>query len=235
MQLKKVFVPVLAVLLCLGGTSEAIAQELLRTITVTGQGEEAVSTSISEVRLGVEVRGETATQVQADIAQRSNQVVDFLKGKNVDKLTTTGINLQPEYDYNNDNRRLVGYLATNIVSFEVPTSQAGSIMDEAVRVGATRVDGIYFRATDDALAAAERTALAEAAQDARNQAQIVLGSLGLSAQEIVQIQVNGATPPAPLFRAMDTARTMAFESAAPSPVEGGEQTVNASVTLTIRY
>ncbi|ACA99424.1 conserved hypothetical protein (DUF541) [Picosynechococcus sp. PCC 7002] len=221
-------------MLFLGGTSGAIAEELLRTITVTGRGEEAIATSLSEVRLGVEVRGATATQVQADIAKRSNQVVDFLKSKNVAKLTTTGINLQPEYDYNNGDRRLIGYLATNTVSFEVPTAQAGSLMDEAVKVGATRIDGISFRATEAALAEAEKTALAEAAQDARTQAQTVLGALGLSPQEIVQIQVNGATPPTPIFKTMDTAR-IAFESAAPSPVEGGEQTVNASVTLTIRY
>ncbi|QCS50926.1 DUF541 domain-containing protein [Picosynechococcus sp. PCC 11901] len=221
-------------MLFLGGTSGAIAEELLRTITVTGRGEEAIATSLSEVRLGVEVRGATATQVQADIAKRSNQVVDFLKSKNVAKLTTTGINLQPEYDYNNGDRRLIGYLATNTVSFEVPTAQAGSLMDEAVKAGATRIDGISFRATEAALAEAEKTALAEAAQDARTQAQTVLGALGLSPQEIVQIQVNGATPPTPIFKTMDTAR-IAFESAAPSPVEGGEQTVNASVTLTIRY
>jgi hypothetical protein len=235
MQVKKLFVPLLAGMLFLGGTSGAIAQEMLRTITVTGQGEEAVSTSISQVRLGVEVRGGTAAQVQADIAKRSNQVVDFLKSKNVAKLTTTGINLQPEYDYNDGDRRLIGYLATNTVSFEVPTAQAGSIMDEAVKAGATRIDGISFRATDAALAEAEKTALAEAAQDARTQAQTVLSALGLSPQEIVQIQVNGAAPPMPIFKTMDAVRTMALESAAPSPVEGGEQTVNASVTLTIRY
>ncbi|MBV5260143.1 DUF541 domain-containing protein [Synechococcus moorigangaii CMS01] len=222
-------------MLFLGGTTGAIAQELLRTITVTGQGEEAVSTSISQVRLGVEVRGATATQVQADIARRSNQVVDFLKSKNVEKLTTTGIDLQPEYNYENGDRRLIGYMATNTVSFEVPTAQAGAIMDEAVKAGATRIDGISFRATDAALAEAEKTALAEAAQDARNQAQTVLDTLGLSPQEIVQIQVNGATPPTPIFKTMDMARMALESTAAPSPVEGGEQTVNASVTLTIRY
>lgn len=234
MRLQKVFVPVLASLLCFGTAAGVRAEALLRTITVTGQGEEAIATSIAEVRLGVEVRGATAEQVQAEAAKRSNQVVDFLKSKNVQKLTTTGIYLQPEYDYNNSDRRLIGYTATNTVSFEVQTTEAGSIMDNAVKAGATRIDGISFRATDAALAEAENIALAEAAQDARNQAQVVLTALGLSQKDIVQIQVNGAAPPMPIFKAMDMT-TLVAAASAPSPVEGGEQMVNTSVTLTISY
>lgn len=210
------------------------ATTMLRTISVTGQGDEAIATSLSQIRLGVEVKGKTAEQVQTDIANRSASVVEFLKGQNVDKLTTTGINLQPEYDYNNGDRRLIGYIATNTVSFEVPTEQAGSIMDESVKAGATRIDGISFRATDAALKAAETIALQEAATDARAQADAVLSALGLSAKEVVQIQVNGSQPPMPL----PIMRAEAFKmtaDAATTPVEGGEQTVNATVTLTISY
>ncbi len=236
---KKFWLPVLTGLICLGCTTSVVADDhqstLLRTITVTGQGQEAIATSLSQVRLGVEVKGKTAEQVQADMASRSQQVVEFLKGKNVEKLTTTGINLQPQYDWSGNERRLIGYIATNTVSFEIPTESAGSIMDEAVRAGATRIDGISFRATDEAIAAAEKIALSEASQEAKTQAEVVLDSLGLSSQEIIQIQVNGSQParPMPLVRN----QTFALETAeaAVTPVEGGEQQVNASVTLTIRY
>ncbi|NJN73315.1 MAG: SIMPL domain-containing protein [Limnothrix sp. RL_2_0] len=234
MKRNRFFVPMLAGLLCLGCSTSAIANEaFLRTISVTGQGEEAIATSISQVRLGVEVKGATAEQVQSDIANRSTKVVEFLKSKNVQKLTTTGINLQPQYDYNSGKQRLIGYIATNTVSFEVPTENAGSIMDEAVKAGATRIDGISFRATDNVLAEAEKIALAEAATDARAQADAVLAALGLSAKEIVQIQVNGSQPniPMPTMRV----ESFAFSDKATTPVEGGEQMVNASVTLTISY
>jgi uncharacterized protein YggE len=235
MKRNRFFVPVLAGLLCLGCSTSAIADEaFLRTITVTGQGDEAIATSLSQVRLGVEVKGATAEQVQSDIANRSTQVVEFLKSKNVEKLTTTGISLQPQYDYNGGDRRLLGYVATNTVSFEVPTGQAGSIMDEAVKAGATRIDGISFRATDSVLAAAEKIALGEAALDAREQADAVLAALGLSAQDIVQIQVNGSQPNIPMPR-MRAESFGAVSAQAVSPVEGGEQIVNASVTLTISY
>lgn len=236
MKRNRFFIPVLAGFLCVACSTSAIADnEFLRTISVTGQGQEAIATSISQVRLGVEVKGATAAQVQSDIANRSTQVVEFLKSKNVEKLTTTGINLQPQYDYSGNERRLIGYIATNTVSFEIPTGQAGSIMDEAVKAGATRIDGISFRATDNVLAAAEKIALKEAATDAREQADAVLSALGLSAQEIVQIQVNGSQPNIPMPLTRTTSLSDANNEQAISPVEGGEQTVNASVTLTISY
>lgn len=234
MKRNRFFVPLFAGLLCLGCSAKAIASEaFLRTITVTGQGDEAIATSLSQVNLGIEVRGKTAAEVQSEIATRSQKLVDFLKGKNVTKLTTTGLYLQPEYSYDDGKQRLTGYIATNSVSFEVPTTTAGSIMDDAVEAGATRIDGISFRATDGAIAAAEKIALGEAALDARTQADAVLAALGLNAKEIVQIQVNGSQPvPMPLVRAEAFA---AMNDKSTSAVEGGEQTVNASVTLTISY
>ncbi len=233
---KVLLLPVLAGLLSLGCSGRVTAQEdvLLRTITVSGQGEESIATTLAAINLGVEVRGQTAEQVQTEIAERSSQVVTYLKSKQVNKLTTTGISLQPEYDYRDDQRRLIGYIATNTVSFEVANEMAGSIMDEAVKNGATRIDGVSFRATDRAIATAEGVALKEAALEAQAQAKTVLEALGLTSQEVVQIQVNGSRPPQPipLYRAQ--ALSVA-EDAAATPVEGGEQTINASVTLTIRY
>jgi uncharacterized protein YggE len=238
MQLQKVFVPVFAGLLCLGYASKAIAEDpMFRTITVTGQGEESVETSIAQVQLGVEAKGETAEEVQMQIAKLSNQVVEFLKTQDVDKLTTTGVSLQPNYDYSPDGSYVqMGYIATNTVTFDVPNEEAGSVMDRAVKAGATRIDWIYFRAGDEAIADAEKTALQEASTDAKEQADVVLDALGFKPKEVVQIQVNGAVPPYPIYKSVGDMSAMAgWSEAVPSAVEGGEQLVNASVTLMIRY
>jgi uncharacterized protein YggE len=209
-------------------------EPLLRTITVSGQGEESVATSLTQVYLGVEAQGETAEEVQQEVARRSNAVVDLLRSRNVNKLQTTGISLSPMYDYTDNRQRLIGYMATNTVSFEIATERAGSILDDAVNAGATRIDGVNFIASDEAIAQARQVALREATEDALDQADAVLSSLGLTRQEVVIIQVNGATPPPPIYfesRAMRAADAVA----APTPVIGGEQEIQASVTLQIRY
>jgi hypothetical protein len=110
----------------------------------------------------------------------------------------------------------------------------GAVVDDAVAAGATQIQGISFMATDEAIAAARQVALREATAEAQAQANIVLGALNLGAEEIVGIQINGANGPmpVPLPRQARVAEASADFS---TPVVGGEQTVNATVTLQIRY
>ncbi len=213
-----------------------LAQEkMLRTLTVTGRGTEMVATTITQVRLGVEAQGKTANEVQQEVARRSNAVVNLLKSRQVDKLETTGISLSPTYQYDNGKQTLTGYSASNIVSFRIVTTKAGVLLDEAVKAGASRIDGVSFIATDEAIAATQKTALREATQDAQAQADAVFSALSLTKGQIVSIQVNGASvpPPRPILRGeVLEARTAA---APPTPIVGGEQEVQASVTLEISY
>jgi hypothetical protein len=159
-------------------------------------------------------------------------VVDFLRSRNVQQLQTTGIALQPNYDYSNNQRRLLGYIGINTVSFRLSTEQVGDLLDRAVQAGATRLDNISFTATETALGTAQKEALRLAVGDAQAQAEAVLQALNFKSQEIVSIQINGASvPPPKVFQA----EVMADRAVASTPVIGGEQTVTASVTLQISY
>lgn len=204
----------------------------LRTITVTGEGIENIATSQAIVRLGVEVQGKEAGKVQQETANRSDAVVKFLRSRQVEKLETTGISLQPNYDFSNNQRRLIGYIGANLISFQIDIAQAGSLIDEAVKVGATRIDGVSFTAGESAIAAAQRTALIKATEQAREQATIVLQALGLVPKETVSIQVGNTSNPVPIARSEAVFRSA---DAASSPVIGGEQTLRAAVTLEISY
>ena len=223
-------------LLSLAFANPVLAQEkMMRTLTVTGRGTEMVATTITQVRLGVEAQGKTANEVQLEVARRSNAVVNLLNARQVDKLETTGINLNPSYQYDNGKQTLTGYSASNIVSFRIATEKAGTLLDEAVKAGASRIDGVSFIATDEAIAATQKTALREATQDAQAQADAVFSALNFTKGQIVSIQVNGASAPPP--RPLEDFQNMRASAAskAPSPVIGGEQEVQASVTLQISY
>lgn len=228
--------PLMVGVISLTAVSPAMAQaeRMLRTLTVTGVGTESIPTTLSQVQLGVEVQGKTTEEVQQEAAKRSAAVVQLLRSRNVDKLQTTGIYLTPTYDFRDGQQRLTGYSATNTVSFRIPTEQAGTLIDDAVKAGATRIDGISFVAADEAIATAQQQAIREATQDAQTQANTAFGALGLQRKEVVSVQINGATPPTPIYGEPRAAR-MAEADSAPTPVVGGEQTVQASVTLEISY
>lgn len=220
----------LSIALC----TPAIAQEkLTRVLTVRGVGNESIPTTLTQVQLGVEVKGKTTQGVQQEVARRSSAVVELLRSRQVEKLQTAGIQLQPSYDYSDNQQRLTGYIGTNIVSFRLANDRLGNLLDESVRVGATRIDSISFVASDSAIAQAQKEALKSATQDAQQQADAVLSSLNLTRKEVVGIQINEANnqPPSPVVYRSDEAMSKAPET----PVVGGEQTVNATVTLQISY
>ncbi|MDJ0730579.1 MAG: SIMPL domain-containing protein [Crocosphaera sp.] len=213
----------------------AMAQEqLLKTLTVTGQGTVRIPTTLTDVSLGVEIQGKTATEVQKNVAQRTSSLVDFLRSRPIERLQTTGIRLQANYQYDNNQRRLVGYIGTNTVSFRVKTEEVGSLLDDAVKAGATRIDRISFTATETAISDAQKEALKLATLDAKEQAETVLSTLNFQSQEIINISINGANAPQPQI--MQSPESLRTASAADStPVIGGEQTIRAMVTLQIRY
>lgn len=207
-------------------------EPMTRTLTVTGQGTERIPTTLTQVQLGVEARGETAEAVQREVARRSSAVVDLLRSRNVQRLQTTGISLNPVYNYTNNEQRLAGYQATNTVSFQLPTEQTGTLLDDSVRAGASRIDSVSFTASDEALTQARQQALRKATSDAQEQADAVLAALGLQREEVVTIQIGGQPP---IVRPLMRAAPAALAADASTPVVGGEQQVEASVTLQFRY
>ena len=208
---------------------------LPRTLTVSGRGNVTIPTTKTQVRLGVEVQGKTAQEVQQQVAQKSSAVVELLKSRQVEKLETTGINLNPVYSYENSKQTIAGYSGTNIVSFRIETQKSGNLIDEAIKAGATRVDGISFVASEEAIAQAQQQAIDEATQNAKKQADAALNTLNLKQQEIVGIQINAANPPVPPPRPYDARLAQVAKESAATPVIGGEQEIEASVTLQIRY
>lgn len=216
------------------GLDAAVAQEQrIRTLSVTGRGVEAIPTTQTQVALGVEVQGKTAAEVQQEAARRSSAVVALLRSRQVQKLETTGITLSPSYTYENNQQRLIGYIATNTVSFRLNTQSAGTLLDDAVQAGATRIQGVSFVAAESAIEQAQKQALKKATQDAQAQADAVFSALNLKRGEILNIQVNGARTPPPMYRQLAVARGAAAD--ATTPVVGGEQQIEASVTLQFGY
>ncbi len=213
---------------------QAVAQQQqqTRTLSVTGQGTVSIPTSKSVVRLGIQAEGKTAVEVQEEVARRSSAVVELLRSRKVEKLETTGISLNPVYNYQNNRQLLTGYTATNTVSFRLDTAETGKLLDDAVKAGASRIDGISFVATDEAIERARLQVLQQATKDAQKQADAVLSALNLTRRGVVSISINSASAPMP--QPLMRAASLQAESAT-TPVIGGEQEVRASVTLGISY
>lgn len=207
-----------------------------QTLVVSGRGVVNIPRTTAQVSLGVEVQAQTSVLVQQELAKRSTAVVNLLKGRqDVTKLETTSISLNPTYSQKDGKQTISGYSATNIVRFQIAPDKIGNLLDEAIKAGATRIDGVTLVASDEAIAAAEKEAINAASKDARSQAEAALGALQLKQQEIVSVQINGARPPLPAPASSLYSQSNAVGDIAISSVVAGEQKVQAFVTLQVRY
>lgn len=202
-------------------------------ISVSGVGRRSVPTSIAVVNLGITVLGPTAAGVQAKVAAQSTKLVNFLKLEKVDKLATTGVRLNPRFNFSNGQQNIIGYTGTNSVSFEVPVTGAGAVLDGAVTNGATRISSVSFKPTGPVSQTGRSGALKDAVDAAFLEAKTVAMAAGLTLGRAVRINVQDSfTPPA--TPAQGLARSVSAEAApAPTtPIISGDATINARVSIT---
>jgi len=145
-------------------------------------------------------------------------------------VQTTSLQVSPRYAYDRTGEtppRIVGYTASNQVRVKVRTlGSLGSLLDQVVKSGANRLEGVSFSSSepDRALNEARRRAVA----DARRRAELYAQAAGVGLVRPLRIQEQAAG----IFPRRVFAGLAAARAAAAVPVAPGEQGVAASVTVT---
>ena len=203
-----------------------------RTLTVTGEGLVSAAPDRATISVGVVSEGKTAAGAMAANAASMTGVFSALASQGIPRraIQTSNFSLEPVYQEVKQGvssvQRLSGYRTSNTVSVVVDDlGRVGALLDTLVTAGANQVASIEFSFQDSA---ALKTRAREAAtQDALGQAQTYARAAGVPLGPIVTIE-----EPQPgrvtSFRPM--AKLLAADEA--TPVSGGEQTVEASVTIT---
>lgn len=199
-------------------------------IQVNGSGSVDIAPDRASVAFAMETRAD-----QADAAARANAdamdaVLSALRAAGFTglRLETYGYSLRPEYSGNNNQRtrEIVSYTALNNVRATIEDVNAvGRVVDVAIAAGANRVASVGFFASDTEGARAE--ALDAAVRSARAEAEVIARSLGYRLGPPLEIN-GGADRPMP--RSFEMAPAMAMR-AADTPIEAGDQTVTASVSI----
>lgn len=207
----------------------------VRTIRVTGQGEVRVRPNIATVRFAVETVGSTAEEASQANATAMDRVLNALLEEGVPRseIRTEGYNVYPEYapDRVPGNElqppRIRGYRAMNMVVVRTrDLDEVGSLIDVGLKAGANRLSGVGFQVEN--ADAVESEALTAAVLDARRQAETMAAALGVRLGNVIDATTS-SQPVRPFYR--DMAEGVAMAASAPTPIEPGEQTVNAMASL----
>jgi len=214
-----------------GGDHEA--NEVLKTISVSGEGSVATSPDRAILRLGVESRGENAAEALALNAQAMEAVVNVLKGESIAEadMATSSFSVWEERAYDPETKAPAEhgtYRATNGLRVTVKDlSSVGKLIDLAAKAGANQFQGISFQLKDGE--GSKRQARVLAMKDARARAQELAAAEGLKLGEVLSIQEGGSSAAAPQFESAKM-RTVAL-AAAPTQVAPGEMEISVSVSV----
>jgi len=202
-----------------------------QTLNVNGSGEVNITPDLANISFAVETNAKTAASAVKENAEKTNNVLEALKsqiGKD-DKLSTTGYNLSPMYEYNDQTKKseFTGYRAINSVLVKTYNlKNIGTLIDSAAEAGSNSIQGLTFDSTkrNEYM----REALAKAVEDAKATAEIVASAAGVKITTIYQISPS-YNYPMPVYR--DFAEGKMAAAPPPTPIEAGEISIKASVNM----
>lgn len=199
-------------------------------ITVSGIGEVTGTPDTLTLTIGVSVLRNSVTQAIDDAADLADGLLTRLREFGVadEDLQTSNFSVYPEYDWRNDERRLIGYRVSNQLSVKIrDLDRAGEIVDAAAREAGDElvVNGVSFSIDDNEamIEAAREAAWSNAYAKASQLAELAGVTLGAP----VSISETYSPSPSPIVYAE---RLMAAADSS-TPIEPGSQQVTVSLTV----
>ena len=171
-------------------------------------------------------RGETAAEARNDLSGDADAVQNALESEGA-TVTSSRFSVNPEYDYSQEGREQVGYIAVHTVEAETSDVESvGTLVDAAVDNGADRVEGLTYSLSDETRADAREAALTTAIDRAREDASTLASAESRSVGDALTIQTSDSGQP--VYRAeYATAADSGQTDISPGPV-----TVDVSVQVT---
>jgi len=200
-------------------------------ITVGGRANVAGTPDTLRLDLSVVATASSVSEALASANRSADSVQKSLLANGVGRkdLQTSGLSIQPEYDYSNGAApRLKGYQVSESVNAKLRNlGRAGDAIGQAVSAGgnAVRVNGISLdlEGTSVLVSSARDAAFADAKAKAEQYAKAAGRSLG----EVMSITEDVSTP-SPIdvpYAARDSAKSAGV------PIQPGSQDVSVSVTV----
>jgi uncharacterized protein YggE len=194
------------------------------TITVTGNGTVDSTPNQASFAFGVTTNGTTATEALSRNSSQARAIIDALKKAGIASahIQTTQVSLWPQTSSNG--REITGYQASNSVQVTAALGQSGRLVDAAVGAGANNVEGPNLDTADKT--SLYNQALDKAVGDAKQKAEAIAKTAGLTLGAALKVHEGGASTPV-VF-----ADALAARGTATPPIAAGTQKIQVSVTVT---
>ena len=200
-------------------------------LSLTGRREAQDTPDIATITIGVVTQGANARDAAQANNRAMNEAVNSLKAGGIEArdLQTSNYTIQPLYT-SDPNRsttpRIASYRATNTLIVQIrDLTKVGDLLERAVSLGANTVSGPNFSLADPEMTRNEAREAAMA--DALARARLYAEGLGFRLGRVLMVR-EGET----FARARPlSAEVRAAASPAHPPIEAGESTISANVSV----
>src|SRR5688500_5522034 len=226
-----------AVFAVLLAASPVAAQERApeRTVTMTGQAEMSMAPDQAWVTVGIEQRAQKPQEAQRLAAEVMNRVRAQLTALGIPDaaIQTVAFNMNADWDYSNNQRRLRGYIVTNMLRVRVDDiTKVADVLDRSIASGGNAIHGVSWDIKDRVKV--ERDALRQAVEDARQRAEVAVAAAGGKLGPVSNISEQRFDYQPKMDMRQMRAAVGAVAGDAATPVSPGEIDVRASVTVSFR-
>jgi uncharacterized protein YggE len=222
---------------CIGSVGAATTDSCNENVIhAYGSGNIIGTPDRAQVTFSVETENIDVKVAQQANAVQMTKVIDALvaAGLPKDALKTTGYNIYPVYDdYSKTplEQKIRTYRVTNTLTVTLhDVSRTGEVLDIAVVNGINQASSIQFMLSDEQAQVLRTEALKKAVTLARADADTVAGALGVTIVDVKSVDISGGYAPV-LFENYNAGDAM-MKSAAPAPIQPGDVTVTAQVSIT---
>lgn len=206
------------------------------TLTVDGSGTVFVVPDRASLSVDVNVTSDRSRTALSLANRRTDAIVAGVRGVGVDAgdIQTDAVNVHRSTIHvgpKGHRHAVVRYIADEQLSISSSTTLVGRVIDTAVRLGATAVDGPSFSFSDPS--AGEIAATNAAIADARRRADAAAAQMGYKVTGVQSVNLNpGSTYGAPGAGGSVNATSSPSKSApTPTTVRPGRQEVDAEVEV----
>ncbi len=221
------------------GLAEPVGLDDVPRLTVRGDAVLHKPADQLRIRVGVVTQAAEATDAVKENSRQMADVIGAIKKTGVDKsdYETGRFSIRPLYNRRPRQadaqwvRQIIGYEVNNTLAIRTKKlSLAGKLIEAANAAGANSVDDIRFDLADRRTHRVE--AITAATANARSDAAVLSRAAEVRLVRIISIQLGegGYRPPIATM-AMARAEGMAGAAAPAPPIQPGDVTVQASVTI----
>jgi uncharacterized protein len=216
------------------GTVSAADTTTDHTITASGTGSVIGTPDRAQISLAVETENPDVKAAQAANAAQMTMVMNALTSAGIpkDALKTTGYNIYAVYDDTKIplGQKIKAYHVSNTLTVTLhDVNRTGEVIDIGVANGINQANSIQFLLSDEQAQVLRTEALKEATARAAADAQTVATALGVSISSVKTADIGGGYTPV-LFQ--NYARSDVASGGASTPIQPGDITVTATVTVT---